>query len=420
MQALKNKGVIFKVGFFLALRQIRRASLWTTLLIIFVMTLTFLNLVVVSGVLVGLIEGSVSAYREQYSGYVYVKNLKNKETIEHTSEIAAVLKSMPEVKHYTVRLVSGGTVEANYRERHFDEAPNRLGANIAGIDPVEEDAATGLSKHIIEGQYLDPNDSDQIIIGYNFLDQYSVVPDQVFTLLKNVRVGSKVRLSIGNVTKEYTVKGILKAKVDDIAFKIFMTDHELRALSNAHNFDGSEIGVFLYDLNKADYVKSVLINNDFAKGADIKTWIEAQPKFLIDIKNTFALLGNAISSIGLVVAAVTLFIVIFINAITRRRYIGILKGIGISELAIEISYVLQSIFYAVVGSGVGLIVVYGLIKPALDAHPINFPFSDGILVAPLDATLMRVAILVVTTVIAGYIPAKLIVRRNTLSAILGR
>ena len=119
-------------------------------------------------------------------------------------------------------------------------------------------------------------------------------------------------------------------------------------------------------------------------------------------------------------AAVTLFIVIFINAITRRRYIGILKGIGISELAIEISYVLQSIFYAVVGSGVGLIVVYGLIKPALDAHPINFPFSDGILVAPLDATLMRVAILVVTTVIAGYIPAKLIVRRNTLSAILGR
>ena len=60
--------------------------------------------------------------------------------------------------------------------------------------------------------------------------------------------------------------------------------------------------------------------------------------------------GNAISSIGLVVAAVTLFIVIFINAITRRRYIGILKGIGIDERSIEISYVLQSIFYATVGS----------------------------------------------------------------------
>jgi len=420
MQALKNRAQAIRVGFFLAYRQIKRASLWTTLLIIFVMALTFLNLVVVSGVLVGLIEGSVSAYRDQYSGDVYVKNLKNKETIEKTSEMSAVIRSLPEVRNFSVRLLSSGTVEANYRSRKFDEAPNRLGGNIAGINPIIENETTGLSKHIIEGEYLDPTDSDQILIGSNFLEQYSVVPDQVFTLLKNVTIGSKVRLSIGNITKEYTVKGILKAKVDEIAFKVFMTDTELRKLSNANNFDGSEIAIFLDDIKDADYVKGVLINNDFARGADIKTWIEAQPKFLIDIKNTFALLGNAISSIGLVVAAVTLFIVIFINAITRRRYIGILKGIGIAESAIEVSYVLQSIFYAVIGSGVGLFIVYGLIKPALDKHPIDFPFSDGILVAPLEGTLIRAAILIVTTIIAGYIPAKLIVRRNTLNAILGR
>ncbi len=419
-KVISNGASVFTVGVFLAVRQIKRASLWTTLLIIFVMVLTFLNLVVVSGILVGLIEGSVSAYREQYSGHVYIKNLKNKDEIERTAEMVSILKSLPQVKSYTVRLIKGGTIEANYRTRNFNESANQLAGNIAGIDPVQEDLASGISRHIVEGEYLEEGDGDYILIGSNFLDQYSVVPEQIFTLLKGVTIGNKVRLSIEGITKEYTVKGILKSKVDDISFKVFMTDDELRKISGSSNFNGSEIAVFLNNIEDDNYVKSVLVNNDFERNADIKTWLEAQPKFLIDIKNTFALLGDAISSIGLVVAAVTLFIVIFINAITRRRYIGILKGIGIHEQSIEISYVLQSIFYAVIGSAIGLIVVYLVIEPALLLHPIDFPFSDGILVAPIKGTLTKAVILIITTIIAGYIPARMIVKRNTLNAILGR
>lgn len=59
---------IWKVGLFLAFRQVRHASKWTTSLIILVMTLTFLNLVVINGVLVGLIESSVQAAKDRYSG----------------------------------------------------------------------------------------------------------------------------------------------------------------------------------------------------------------------------------------------------------------------------------------------------------------------------------------------------------------
>jgi putative ABC transport system permease protein len=127
-----------------------------------------------------------------------------------------------------------------------------------------------------------------------------------------------------------------------------------------------------------------------------------------------------ISSIGLAVASITIFIVIFINAITRRKFIGILKGIGISGRTIEASYVFQSFFYAMCGSIIGLIILYGLLKPFITAHPINFPFSDGILVAPVNSTMIKMAILILTTIIAGYIPARMIVRRNTLDSILGR
>ncbi len=132
------------------------------------------------------------------------------------------------------------------------------------------------------------------------------------------------------------------------------------------------------------------------------------------------LLGNALSSFALIVASITIFIVVFINAVTKRKFIGIMKGIGVSPLAIECSYIFQAMFYGIVGSAVGLFLTFVVLKPFFDAHPINFPFSDGILVATPESAALRVVILLVVTFAAGYIPAKIIVRRNTLDAILGR
>ena len=62
----------FRIGFLLGFRQIQRANFWTTGLIIFVMMLTFLNLIAVSGILVGLIAGAEVAVREKSIGDIVV------------------------------------------------------------------------------------------------------------------------------------------------------------------------------------------------------------------------------------------------------------------------------------------------------------------------------------------------------------
>ena len=62
--------------------------------------------------------------------------------------------------------------------------------------------------------------------------------------------------------------------------------------------------------------------------------------------------------------------------------------------------------------GNGLIILYLLLIPYFIGHPINFPFSDGILVAPYFETVLRMTLLVFATIIAGYIPARMIVRRQ--------
>ncbi len=409
-----------RVGFYLALRQLRRASLWTTGLIVFVMLLTFLNLVVVTGILVGLIEGINESYRTQYTGDVIISALSTKDYIEDTPSVLAFVKTLPQVSMLTERYQAGGTAEANYWNRTSNEKPNATGVQVIGINPVEEDAFTKLGSHIIEGSYLAEGDYDQILVGKYLLAKYAFGEQPGLTPLRDVSPGSKIRLTINGAVREVIVKGVVGSKIDLLAASVFLPAAELRTIMGRSDQNVKQIGIRLTPGSDPIAFKNLLLASGIGEKAKVQTFEDSIPNGVADIKNTFAMLGNGFSSIGLVVAAITIFIVIFINAITRRKFIGILKGIGISGRAIEISYIFQSLFYAIIGSAIGLVVLYGVLVPAVAAHPIDFPFSDGILVAPLFGTSVRILLLVLTTVIAGYLPARMIVRRNTLDSILGR
>src|SRR3989344_734558 len=377
-----------RIGLFLASRAIRRASLWTTSLIIFVMVLTFLNLVVVSGILVGLIQGAFEAARTEFTSDVIISTLDDKKYIENSPNLIALLNSMAEVESISPRYSEGAVVEANYKTRNDTEKPNTAGTQLLGIDPVSEHTVTGLGDKIFEGEYLRDGDYDQVILGYYLLSQYVPFEDPNFAALKNVGVGDKIRIKFGDIVREVTVKGIIKSKVDALTRNVFMVDSQVRSMIGRNDGNVDQIAVKLAPGADPIAVREALKLRGVDGYARVQTFADAQPQFLKDIINTFNMLGTAFSSIGLVVSSITIFIVIFINALT--------------------------------GSAIGLGLVYLVLVPAIAAHPIDFPFSDGILVAEVGDTMFRVGLLVFSTVIAGYIPAWMIVRKNTLDSILGR
>jgi len=437
-QRAKKFKTSFVVGSLLAKRQIGRGNFWINTLIIGIMTLTFLSLVVISGILIGLLEGSFQANRERYSGDVLMSTLADETSIKTSPTIAQTLASLSGIQNFTVRYKTGATIEANYiQRRDFSTLPNSVGVNIVGINPDAEEAVTGLSESLVEGSMISADESGYILLGSTFIKRYSNFSD-IFEPLDGVYIGDRVKVSVtgkglsinssdlggsdttGSNVQEFIVKGIVKSKVDEVSLASFVTESDYRRITGNTSLNAQEIAI-----KKApgfnDYdIKNILVSYGFDNFAKIQTAQEAIPKFLDDIKNTFSILGSAIGSIGLVVSAITIFIVIYINALTRRKFIGILKGIGISGAAIEIAYILQSIFYVVVGSLIGALIVYFILIPVIAANPIDFPFSDGILVADPLPTLSKFLILFVVTLIAGYLPARLIVRKNTLDSILQR
>lgn len=410
-----------KVGIYLAFKDLSRASKLTTLLIVFIMTLTFLNLTVGRGILVGLPKGSTNVYDERYSGDLIISKLRKDQFIVDTNELERFYTNLSGIKYITKRYLHPATITAGYDERIREtEVYDSTGSVVVGIDYEAEDRVTGLSRFVVEGKYPENSDTRGVLIGANLLFRYSPLDSPTESNIKNLKVGDKVKITVNGVDHFYFVRGVVKSKVSEVDRRIYLPYSEFKVVSGERDFKPEEISFKLDESTLASEIKNKFYEQGLHKLAKIQTAEESQPQFLKDIGTTFDILGNFLGAIGLIVASVTVFIVIFVNAITRRKFIGILKAIGISSSAIQISYIIQAVFYASVGSLIGMVILYGFFEPYFLQNPINFPFADGILYAPVVDSLFRFGVLVLASVVSGFIPSRLVVKQKTLDAILGR
>lgn len=415
----------WRTAFFLAIRYLTRTSPWQTGLVIGVMTLTFLNVVVVSGILVGLMDGSLIGFKENYSGDVLISKLPEREHIERTTAIVSMLETSPFVDVYTPRKVESAFLEANFQKSIAfpNLVPDRIGVPVVGIDVVREESVTGIAQKIIEGSFLSPSDERGIVLGARLLERHFPAGAGLQTI-SNVYPGDKVRLIFdgpsGSVSREYTVRGVIKAKAGPADSRVFMNIQELENVTRTLSTNIDEIAVRLTPGVSATYMQQDFSARGFETAGIIRTAEEVLGEFLDQIRDTFSVIGNIIGIISVIVASVTVFIIIFITAITRRKFIGILKAIGVSSATIELSYVMLSVWYALAGVGIGIAILTLILVPYIDAHPIDFPFSDGVLSASVEGTLIRAGLIIFATLCAGFIPARMIVQKNTLDSILGR
>jgi len=411
----------FTVGKFLAIRELKRNNPWSTALIIFVMSLTFFNMVLMGGILIGLADGMMNSFKTYYSSDILIKPASQNVSISQSSMLDSLIRSLPSYqalsKRYTVAAILENENKVKVKETDIGQ---RVSGTVVGINPSEEDAVTGLSTQIIIGEFLNNYDTEGIVLGKGLLAEYSK-GSSTESRLEGVIIGSRLKLIIGVSNMEVIVKGIIDTGNTTIDNRIFMLESTMRALTNNQSLNINEMAVLLHPNADSKEAKGYIVDN-FPYNTDIivETADETLPKAISDMKKTFSMLGNIVGVISLIVGAITIFIVIFVNAITRRKYIGIMKGIGISARAIEISYVIQSLFYALSGIIFSSFIIIWFLAPWFELHPLKFPVTEGKLAITTSGLIIRGLILTVTAFISGYVPAKMVTKQNTLDAILGR
>jgi len=241
--------------------------------------------------------------------------------------------------------------------------------------------------------------------------------------LDGAGVGDKVRLTFPNgVQREYTVKGIFKARDISANNQAFVTRKEMASVM------ASVTGQNIF----SDRANQILIRtrpgiNENQVISDIKTLgIDGEIRSWRDygggmgsVVSSFNIVTSLISSIGLLVAGVVMFIVIYINVANKKRQIGVMRAIGISRNVVYGSYLIQALFYAILGIVIGgLLFGYG-IMPYFKSHPIDMP--TGLVSLAVEPQHVRNSVigLLLAAVLAGTMPVINITRHSIIKAIWG-
>ncbi len=182
-----------RLAAYLASRVLMRSSKITTALILFIMTLTFVSLVAVSGILVGLIDGGNNANRKQYTSDIIITRNAGERSIADTPVIVEYLDAHPFVEHFSVRQGVGVTIEADIAERSdFRKKGDTVSTQLLGIDVQAEDTLTHLADYVKEGAYLNPSESGYILLGADLIRRYNAGFGDGFDSLDNVFPGETV------------------------------------------------------------------------------------------------------------------------------------------------------------------------------------------------------------------------------------
>lgn len=219
---------------------------------------------------------------------------------------------------------------------------------------------------------------------------------------------------------EFTVVGILNSKSSAVDQRAFINQKILSQLLSTDRHNYSEIAIVTRGGIPPALIIEMLRNINLGDRNNIKTFDQAIPSAVNDLKKAFGLIGNIVSVTALMVGIVTVFVIIFVNASSRRRYIGILKAQGISAPTLILSYIFQIIFYVLVGVILGAFTLFIFLQPYFIKHPISLPMADGQLLLTPSYVSIRVVILFISSIVSAFIPAWFIIRQNTLDAILGR
>lgn len=407
-------GTDIKTAFFIAYKTITKGHKSTVALIIFILFLSFFNLMFVSGFLSGFSDGILRSMIDTSTSHIIImpqEDPTRKEFILDQNNVRARIETIPGVvgttRHYQL-----GASFAYDKEK--DGKFKYVSAPVVGVNQEEEKKILSVHENMVAGEFPDDLKDDEIVLGANLSGGFDI---QQTADLGGASVGDKVQVTYSNgIARTYTIKGIFKITIGSVSNTAFITAKEAESVLSTYN-NASEIMV------KVDLAKNTLDEYTEKIGTMVPNLkIEKYTNRLSAVGilvNAFNIISVIITVISIIVAAITIFVMIYVNAVSKRRQIGILKAIGIKECIIELSYIIQSLFYATWGVIVGLMIIFWAVVPFLAVRPIPMPFGNASLVYTSIGIFINISSLIISGVLAGFIPAKIVARENILKSIWG-
>ena len=400
-----------KTSVFLAFTSIKRGNKGTLAMTILIMTLAYVNLVFISSVFGGIVEAiNTQSIDNQYSNIVIEPAIDDK-YIDNT-EAMELIDTIPGIGGSSAHYIDSPLIK--YDEHHDGKDIKTGRWLLKSIDPIAEKNVTKIHEGIIAGSYLEANDKDQVMIGKEVAGGYGGDLDY---LSLGVVVGDEIDVSFSNgIKRSYTVKGVFSTKSTAVDQMVFVTKKEMESVLKVHN-RASEIIVKIEEAGEEEkYIGE--IRKLGLEDEDIKKWSDLMG-FTSSASKSFMMISLILGAIGTIVAGVTIFIIIFVSVVNKRRQIGILKAIGMSENTIVLYFVIQALFYGVIGVILGASFILFIVRPYFISNPLDFPIGWVSLKITFNIIQVSNLSLIAAALIGGFFPAYRGAKESILTSIWG-
>ena len=395
-----------KVATFLAIKSVARGNVRVLLLTIAMLILVYLNLVFTPALLDGAVETVNDKTINTMSGDVVVQPAGEALVIGNASELVSQIESLNGVSAACARNSLGADI--SYEGEHATTV-------VYSIDPAQDSKVFLISQNIIEGSYLDSEDTDQILLGAQIAGNDQKDLSLYSSSLKYVHVGDRVSVNfVGGVEKQYTVKGIFYTELTQGDVRAYVTEKEFNTMNPLMEDMASFIHVKTEDNVNLESVIGEI--EGVRPGLKFQTW-EDYEGFLRSMTDSFKQIIVILRATAFIVAAITIFIITYVDLVNRRRQIGIQRAIGITGSSIIVSYIFRALVYAIVGILVAALIFKYVVVPVEAHYPFHFPFGDVFLPVNIPYLISSALILCGVAAVSAFIPALRMIMTKIIDAI---
>jgi putative ABC transport system permease protein len=288
---------------------------------------------------------------------------------------------------------------------------------VDAIDPASYGQVFTTQRNLIEGHALSAGDTSQVLLGIGIAGASQADVRGYRASLQTVHAGDKVSVSLtSGQAVTFTVAGIFNDQFPQADGNAYITQTEARKLEPASAGQATAIYVRTRsgttDSREVSRLTRLRSGMKFQTSADLGAAVQDQTA-------SYQLISDILKFISLVMAAITIFTITYIDLVSKRRQIGIERAIGIRSAPIVLSYVVKAWAYALAGVGTGFVLFRFAVTPLVHSHPFHFPNGPVTLATTGNEMSRDLIILIIVATLAALAPALRSVRIRILDAIWG-
>lgn len=264
------------------------------------------------------------------------------------------------------------------------------------------------SLELVAGKYFDDYPAD---VRQNLV----IVSDKIITNQFKMNIEDAVGKTIKLKNRLFTIIGVCTSTNSNISSMMLLSDEAYDSMFSSGSIQFLSVkihpGADINTTTKAAVAKL----NELHGTADTKNGYAEEDLSLIinqikQVTNILSIVMSIIASISLLVAGIGVMNIMLVSVVERTREIGVKRAIGASKRAIKFQFIVESSLLTLIGGLFGILIGVGIIGIALNILNMEMP---------INMLYIGFAVIFSITlgIIFGYLPAHRAANLNIIEAI---